>query len=153
MSWKLAKEIAQGAAIAALTLTICMLVAFQASAVERGGFVTEIGGGFKDFRTTSFLMRSECKKAVVTEPRDWPNNPRGIGGEYDVYGQFKVIPTGEWSCGGDNPVFVGWPIAWEFPNGVRIGYFHQSQWFDNEGELHFDCICASYTINWRRFRN
>jgi hypothetical protein len=33
-NWKLLREIAQGAAIAILTLTLCMLIAFQASAAE-----------------------------------------------------------------------------------------------------------------------
>ena len=50
-------------------------------------------------------------------------------------------------------VFVGWVLAWEFPSGVKLGYFHQSQWFDRKGEIKFNCLCASGTFDWtRRFR-
>ena len=103
------------------------------TALADGGFITEIGGGWKDFDTTSYLMQSDCKKAIVVAPV-WPENPRGLH---------------PYSCGGDNPVFIGWPLAWEFNNGnTRIGWFHQSQWFDGRGELHFDCLCASHRFRW-----
>jgi hypothetical protein len=116
-----------------LVAALCLL---PMTAAAEGGFITEIGGGFKDLRTTSYLLQSGCVKAVVTEPI-WPENPRG----YHTY-----------SCGGDNPVFVGWTIAyeWELPRGnrVRVGHFHLSQWFDNAGEVHLDCVCSSFTIRW-----
>jgi hypothetical protein len=113
-----------------------LLLLLPMTAAAEGGFITEIGGGFKDLRSTSYLLRSECIKAVVIDPT-WPANPRG----YQAY-----------SCGGDNPVFVGWPIAYEWDlrrgNSVRLGYFHLSQWFDNAGEVHLDCFCSSFTIRW-----
>jgi len=111
-----------------------VLLAFLAGTAE-AGLVTEIGGGWKDFNTTSYLMRSDCQKAVVIDP-EFPKNPRG---------------SHPYSCGGDNPVFVGWPLAWEweFDRGrVRLGHFHVSQWFDGNGELHMDCLCAAWTVKW-----
>ena len=98
--------------------------------------ITELGGGIKLPQGSSYLMMPDCKKAIVSQ------------GENILRG-----PTGEYSCGGNNPVFVGWVLAWEFPSGVKLGYFHQSQWFDRKGEIKFNCLCASGTIDWtRRFR-
>ena len=120
-----------------LGLLLCLPLAFPARADEVGGLFSEIGGGVKLPTYSSFLESPACKKAMVIQPA-WPENPRGL--------------TDPYSCGGDNPVFVGWLIGWEFPNGVRVGLFHKSQWFDGNGELQFNCICASYTIRWRKFR-
>lgn len=121
--------------MAQVLTTLLLLFAFLPA---HAGLVTEIGGGWKDFNTTSYLMQSVCKKVVVVKP-EYPENPRG---------------SSPYSCGGDNPVFIGWPIAWDFElkrgNTVRLGWFHQSQWFDNKGELHFDCLCATWTIKWGR---
>lgn len=105
-------------------------------AAAQGGFITEFGGGFMLPQASSYLMTPECYKATVIVPMD---NPRSYGGLY--------------SCGGDDPMFVGWPVAWEFPNKVKLGIFHYSHWFDNDGESQFTCICASGTIHWRRFRH
>lgn len=67
------------------------------------------------------------------------------------------------SCGGDNPIFVGWPIAYEKDRGPwrwRVGWFHLSSIGDGGGriaellgsgdgrELSFDCVCATATFNW-----
>ena len=113
--------------IALLAALLC------APAFAEGRLITEIGGGVKVSQGSSYLMMPDCKKAVVTVGE---NNLRGPGGEY--------------SCGGNNPVFVGWVLAWEFPSGVKLGYFHQSQWFDHEGEIKFNCLCASGTIDWSK---
>jgi hypothetical protein len=122
-------------------LFVALMVLTVVNRAHAGEFITELGGGYKDFPSTSFLMTSDCQKAIVTNP-EWPTNPR---------------PGQEWSCGGDNPVFVGWPIAYEWTltrgNRVRLGHFHLSQWFDNQGEVHLDCLCASFTFRWSRLRD
>ena len=107
--------------------------------------ITEIGGGIKSPRTTSVLLQEDCH--TVNNIEFIP--PQGPGDRY--YGR------GTTSCGGDNPVFVGWPIAWEKDFGVwtvRAGWFHLSHWFDGgqDRELHMDCACASATINWTELR-
>jgi hypothetical protein len=85
------------------------------------GLFTELGGGYKDFSTTSYILRSEC--AQIEEEK----------------------------CGGDQPVFIGYPIAWEFKNGrTTIGWFHMSHWFDGNGESHFDCICVTHRFYWKK---
>lgn len=127
--------------VAVLTVMLLAMLAIAPKDAAAGEFITEFGGGYKDLPSTSFLMNSDCQKAAVTDP-EWPVNPRG-----------SLL---EWSCGGDNPVFVGWPVAYEWTlsrgNSVRLGYFHMSQWFDNQGELHLDCICASFTFRWGKLR-
>lgn len=121
--------------VRAITRSLVLLALLAGTA--EAGLVTEIGGGWKDFNTTSYLMRSDCQKAVVIDP-EFPKNPRG---------------SHPYSCGGDNPVFIGWPLAWEFNNGnTRVGWFHQSQWFDGRGELHFDCLCVSHKFDWKQIR-
>lgn len=114
--------------LAAIALTAIALASESASA---GGLITEFGGGIK-LNTTSFPMLPECKKVVVVDPA---NNPRHAD---------------PFSCGGDDPIFIGWPIAWEFDNGTKLGWFHYSHWFDGRGELHLDCVCASWTKRWHR---
>ena len=113
-----------------LAILLSLLVALPANA---GAFFSEIGGGWKDFNTTSYILRSPCKKVVVIVPQD---NPR--------WGD-------EWSCGGDQPVFIGYPIAFTFANErTTIGWFHMSNWMDNDGETHFDCVCVTHRFYWRR---
>jgi len=102
--------------------------------------ITELGGGWKIPYTTSYLMQEDCKQAQVINPPLL--SPEGRPWTPLVY-----------SCGGDDPVFVGWPIAWEknLEKGrFRIGWFHMSHWFDSVGELHMDCLCASWTKVWKR---
>lgn len=138
----LAIEVAQGAAIALLTLALGLLLAHEARADERGGLITEFGGGIK-LPSSSYIAQPACKKVAVVSP-EWPANPRP--------------PPQTFACGGDNPMFAGWPLAWEFPNGVTLGWWHQSQWFDGHqwdgsGELHVDCLCATWRVRWSRLRN
>lgn len=97
--------------------------------------ITEIGGGWKLNGTTSLVLQPNCHSAVIYETR--PVDP----GRND----------GLTSCGGDNPLFVGWPIAYQTPDArFRIGWFHMSHWFDGgrDRETHLDCLCASWTFNW-----
>lgn len=83
-------------------------------------------------------MLPVCEQAVVVVP-SWPDNPRA---------------DGLYSCGGDNPLFIGWPIAWQSNFSdvwtIRAGWFHFSHWFDGgrDHELHMDCICSTVTLNW-----
>jgi hypothetical protein len=120
---------------------LLVVLAVGPKTAHAGEFITEFGGGYKNLPSTSFLLNSNCQKAIVTRP-EWPENPRGL--------------TDDYSCGGDNPVFVGWPIAYEWTltrgNSVRLGHFHMSQWFDGNGELHLDCVCASFTFRWGKLR-
>lgn len=102
---------------------------------EGGGLITEFGGGVKLPASSSYIALPACKSVMVVRPADSPRPPPQT-----------------YSCGGDNPIFVGWPLAWEFPNGVKLGWHHQSQWFDTRGELHVDCICSSWTFRWNRLR-
>lgn len=122
--------------IAMLVGTLALLVARDAQA----DMISEFGAGMKNPRTTSVILLPECHHVVIDQTRpDTPHlNFRGA------------------SCGGDNPVFIGWPIAWERElegQGiwtVRLGWFHMSHWNDGgaERETHFDCICASIKVNW-----
>lgn len=115
-----------------LSALLLMLAVTSAKA----DIITEFGGGVK-LPSTSVLMLEECHEAQITVTR--PDNPSL---------NYRTA-----SCGGDNPVFVGWPIAYERDFGVwsvRAGWFHLSHWFDGKAdrELHMDCACVTATINW-----
>lgn len=117
----------------ALILIIVLLTASNALA---GEFITELGGGFMERQKSSYILTQDCKSVVVINPT---TSPREIHFPY--------------SCGGDDPLFIGWPIAYEFNNGnTRIGWFHYSHWFDNRGETQFNCLCASHKITWKNFK-
>lgn len=104
--------------------------------------ISEIGMGVKIERSTSYLMLPACRTAVVTDPI-WPENPRGYG----LY-----------SCGGDDPLFIGWPVAWQSDFSdvwtVRAGWMHFSHWFDggSDRELHMDAIASTVTFNWSAWK-
>lgn len=105
--------------------------------LARADIITEFGAGVKSPGTTSVIMRKECHLATIIETR--PDTP---GLNYR-----------DASCGGDDPVFIGWPVAWQKDFGVwtlRAGWFHFSHWFDGreDRELHMDCACFTATINW-----
>ena len=128
-----AASIARTALILCLTVAVC----YMAARVQaQGRLFTEFGGGVK--LTASNVIESRCST---------------------VYVEFEWRHT--YSCGGDNPVFVGWPIAWEFPNGARLGWFHMSHWFDGKNnpalfqrgdgrETYFNCLCATWRRDWKR---
>jgi hypothetical protein len=130
------REFKQGLAIAISLAALVSVSLCSKAHAEGGGLITEIGGGVKMPSISSYLTNPDCKKAVVTQP-EWPANPRA-GLTYN--------------CGGDNPLYQGYLLAWEFGNGVKFGWWHQSQWFDNDGEIHQNCLCASYTIRWGKRR-
>lgn len=102
--------------------------------------ITELGAGWKLPRSTSTLLLPECHLAVVIETRP----------------QTDSIWYRKASCGGDNPAFIGWPIAWERefrgPWRMRCGWFHYSNWFDggHDRETHMDVAACAATFNWSR---
>jgi hypothetical protein len=113
------------------------------AAPAHADIVSEFGMGVK-MPSTSYLLVPSCDQAIVIQP-EWPENPRGLSDPY--------------SCGGDNPAFVGWPIAYEreFLNGAlrfRGGWFHYSNWFDGgrSFETHADIAAASVTVNWSQIK-
>lgn len=114
--------------------SLLLLLALPAHA----DIISEFGMGVK-VSTTSYVMRPECHTVYSYPPGDRPEA-----------GFLR-------SCGGDNPTFVGWPLAYEWtsPSGryrLRGGWFHYSNWFDGgrRRETHMDCLCGSLTIRWRR---
>lgn len=132
----------------AAALLLCLATAAQAD------IVTEFGMGWK-IEPTSYLLMPSCMRAQVVAP-DWPTNPRP--------------PPQTYSCGGDNPAFIGWPIAWQSAAKgqygaytVRAGWFHYSNWFDG-GELqgvtstgdryetYANMLAATVTFNWSAWR-
>ena len=120
-----------------LIMLACVSVAVLFGSVASADWITEVGMGYKS-PTSSFLFHPNCYKLTHTDPR--------ISGE-----------RASTSCGGKNPVFVGWPIAWNkcFNGGAvcaRVGWFHLSSWFDRSGEIHMDCVCVSTTFNWSQMR-
>lgn len=105
--------------------------------------ISDIGMGVKLERATSTLLLPNCHTAQVIETR--PDTPSI---------NYRLS-----SCGGDNPTFIGWPIAWEreYVNGAlrfRGGWFHYSNWFDGGSgrETHMDVAAASVTINWSQWK-
>lgn len=125
---------------------LCAALLCLMGSVANADIVTEFGAGLKVPGTTSYLLLPECHEAVVTTP-EWPQNPRGL------------LP---YSCGGDNPTFIGWPVAWEKELGdawkLRAGWFHYSNWFDGgkDRETHMDVAAVTVMFNWtawKRVRN
>jgi hypothetical protein len=120
---------------------LCLLLLLPLTAAA--DIVTEIGAGLKIERSTSYLLLPSCEYAVVLAP-GWPENPRGT--------------THSYSCGGDNPAFIGWPIAWQSDFSdvwtIRAGWFHYSNWFDGgrDHETHMDAIAVTTTFNWSKWR-
>ena len=103
----------------------------------RADVVSEFGMGYKMPYTTSVVMLPQCHVVV----------PLGVDGS-------PVLGRKSASCGGDNPAFVGWPIAWEKdfdgPLSIRAGWFHYSNWFDGGRgrETHMDLAAVTLTVNW-----
>jgi hypothetical protein len=120
-----------------LRIAALLLSSLLASpAFASGGFISEVGMGYKVDRTTSIVLLPECETALVRAPS-----------ALDI--DYRVS-----SCGGDNPAFVGWPIAYEWDVGeyysVRAGWFHMSHWFDggSDRETHVDMLAITVTIHW-----
>lgn len=88
---------------------------------------------------SSYTIREDCKKVSVVVPQD---NPRR---------------SGLYSCGGDEPAFVGYPIAFKrkWLGGLietKFGIFHQSQWFDGKGETQWTGPSVEMEFNWSEWR-
>jgi hypothetical protein len=115
-----------------LTLLACLITLPALSQ----GLYTELGVGIRFTNISSYLEDPDCKKAIVIDPADSPR---------EVYNSY--------SCGGDEPIFVGDIIGWEFKKGTTIALCHKSQWFDNKGELHWTGICASQRLYWKNLFN
>lgn len=107
----------------------------------KADIVTEFGVGYK-LPNSSALLLPWCNEASIIDP-GWPENPRPYPQVY--------------SCGGDQPAFIGWPVAWESdwkgPWRVRAGWFHYSNWFDGgrQRETHMDIAAVTATFNWTRW--
>ncbi len=134
-------------ALALITLT---------SLSAKADVITEFGVGYKTGGTSAILMPI-CKQVLLTgEQQNSPSSPN--------YGK------GLASCGGDNPAFIGWPIAWESDERgrfgaftYRVGWFHYSNWFDggeigqaigigDRHETSMDLIAGTVTFNWSAWR-
>jgi len=134
---KFLRELALGASIGFLVLLLAMVVSLKAHA----GMLTEIGGGLKV--ATSNVLDPACRQVFIVDADH--------SLMFDELNRQKTVP-----CGGRNPIFIGWPIAWETPNGnTRLGWFHMSHWsdgppFNHHGETAFNCICATHKFYWSR---
>ena len=120
----------------------------------KADWVTEIGMGYKIPGQYSAILDPLCQQVLLTgEHFTSPDSPN--------FGKVRS------SCGGDNPVFIGWPIAWQ-SDGIgkhnattwRIGWFHLSHWFDggnifkggDRHETSMDALAVSITMNWSQRR-
>lgn len=114
---------------------LCLILLCLATLpINAQGLFTEIGLGIK-IQGTSRALKPSC--SVL----------------YDSNGEL-------YSCGGDNPIFIGWPLAWEFPRGQRFGWFHMSHWADGRNnpqflqdmgdgrEIAFNCLCYTHKFEW-----
>lgn len=111
--------------LAAIVALLMLAYALLKPYGARADIITEFGGGLKSHSSTSYVLRDGCH-TIEGKP-----------------------------CGGDNPLFIGWPVAYQTPGGrFRVGWFHMSHWFDGgkDRETHFDCLCASWTFNWARLK-
>jgi hypothetical protein len=105
---------------------------------------SELGGGYKFAQ--SEVLESTCLHVFLVDAKDQQFL-------FDEQGRQKTV-----KCGGAQPIFVGWPVAWESPNGnTRIGWFHMSHWrsgapFNKDPEITFNCVCASHKFTWRGSR-
>lgn len=113
-----------------------LVLALWLSLPAQADIVSELGGGIK-LPGSSYVLQPKCRKVIAFEPDDGRDYP----------------------CGGDNPAFIGWPVAWERPDGnLRVGWFHYSNWFDggelsqlsggDKYETQFNCLCVSWKFNW-----
>lgn len=135
-----------------ITAAALLLCSYQAEA----DIVTEFGMGWKT-PNSSLVLQPECTQVrPVGEIVDSPDS-RYFGRRFA-------------SCGGNNPAFIGWPIAWQTEGfgkyGAftgRVGWFHYSNWFDggnvvsafggDRHETHMDLIAGTITFNWTRWKD
>lgn len=118
-----------------------ILALFLVVSQAKADMISEFGGGLKG--QMSETLEPSCEYALTFDNL----------GHYrvDEQGRIKTVP-----CGGSQPIFIGWPVAWESANGdLRIGWFHMSHWvsgppFNHDPEVSFNCICATYKFHWKR---
>lgn len=122
--------------------TVLLMTALLLSTQSKADIISEIGGGVT-LPYTSEVMSPQCQYVFVVQGK--------AGFQFDGQGRQKTLP-----CGGSDPVFVGWPIAWESANGnTRVGWFHFSHWFsgvpfNRDSETSYNCLCASHKFHWRK---
>jgi hypothetical protein len=110
--------------------------------IAKADVISEIGGGYKF--TYSDVLSPKCEYVFLTQAtkEDFM---------FDGQGRQKTVP-----CGGTNPIFIGWPVAYQTPDArFRIGWFHMSHWFsgepfNNKPETNFNCLCTTWTVNWTK---
>lgn len=102
--------------------------------------IAEFGGGFKG-PSSSEVYAPGCRRVFIVDATP--------AVKFDPQGRQRTV-----NCGGSEPVFIGWPVAWESPNGnTRVGWFHMSHWlsgppFNHDTELSFNCLCATHKFHW-----
>lgn len=128
-------------------LLLGCILAYAAGA--KADVVTEFGWGIKA-PNTSVVLQPRCQQVqLFGDIRTNPNSPH--------WGRRHA------SCGGNNPAFIGWPVAWESKwlgrhkaFRLRGGWFHYSNWFDggnylnggDDHETHMDLAAFTITYNW-----
>lgn len=126
--------------------TLILLALLFKQDLAHADIITELGGGAQIDSYTSAVLDTRCLSSVLYTSKS-PSFVR------DDQGRIRTVP-----CGGGNPLFVGWPIAYQSPDGRwRVGLFHMSHWlqgppFNREAETSINCLCASWTINWSAIR-
>ena len=147
-----------------MKIILLLLLPFLAGAA-RADVITEFGIGWKVPENnvvplgSSALFHPDCSQVnfAVASNRAYTRENSPHWGKRTA------------SCGGDNPIFIGWPVAfesnWRGPWRWRVGWFHLSHWGDgnpdspiaqifgegDEHELTLDCLCATATFNWTRW--
>ena len=129
-----------------LLLLFLLALPVQADWNDDWDVVSTMGTGFKLNNQSSAVLDPNCTMILFTQGKEFRNGRK------------------EASCGGDNPIFIGWPIAMEknMPYWrVKWGWFHMSSIFDgskldwlhgDQREVHFDCVCMEATFNWSKRR-
>ena len=115
----------------------------------KADWVTEIGIGYK-LDVSSAILHPKC--TLVDIPL---SNPLRSDRNSPHWGRSDA------SCGGDNPVFIGYPIRWESnmkgPWQWFGGWFHFSSfadggnlldWGGDRHEVHMDALVIGARFNW-----
>lgn len=119
----------------------------------KADIVTEFGIGYK-LETSSALLNPLCTSVTIPNANPLRSNPSS-----PHWGRNSA------SCGGDNPIFIGYPIKWESdyrgPWAWSVGWLHFSSIADggnvldfggDRHEVHMDAVVISAKFNWSRRR-
>lgn len=114
-------------------------------------WVTEFGIGYK-LETSSAILNPLCTSVDIPI-----SNPMRASSDSPHWGRNTA------SCGGDNPIFIGYPIKWESkyrgPWAWSAGWLHFSSFADggnvldfggDRHEVHMDALVISAKFNWSR---